>query len=151
MNYKIIISILLVPVLTGCSSVPRFTSKRDEGKTVQRDIGISGFNDKSAALETVTGTASYYADKYNGRETANGEIFNMYALTAAHETYPFNTIVRVTNLSNGKSAIIRINDRKPEFKNRIIDLSYKAAEELGMLKSGITKVKLEVLKWGRSE
>ena len=72
----------------------------------------------------------------------------MYDLTAAHKTYPFNTIVRVTNLSNGKSVKIRVNDRMPDYNPRIIDLSYGAAIKLDMLTSGIAEVKLEVLKWG---
>ena len=72
----------------------------------------------------------------------------MYDLTAAHKTYPFDTIVKVTNLSNGKSVKLRINDRMPDYNPRIIDISYKAAIELDMLVSGIADVKLEVLKWG---
>ena len=95
------------------------------------------------------GVASYYGPKFHGRKTANGEIFNMYKLTAAHRYYPFGTIVKVTNLSNGKSVIVRINDRGPFVRGRIIDLSYGAAKKLGMLGSGVAKVKLKVLKWGK--
>ena len=73
----------------------------------------------------------------------------MYDLTAAHKTYPFNTIVRVTNLSTGKSVRLRINDRMPDYNPRIIDISYGAAIKLDMLTSGIAEVKLEVLKWGK--
>ena len=90
-------------------------------------------------------TASYYADKYHGRKTSNGEIFNMNALTAAHKTLPFNTIVRVTNLANGKSVQVRINDRGPFVKGREIDVSKAAAQQLDMIKTGTATVKLEIL------
>jgi rare lipoprotein A len=73
----------------------------------------------------------------------------MYALTAAHKTYSFNTEVRVTNLSNGKFVVLRINDRMPAYNKRIIDVSFQAARELGMIISGIADIKLEVLKWGK--
>ena len=92
-----------------------------------------------------TAVASYYADKFHGRKTSNGEIFNMYALTAAHKTLPFNTKVKVTNLTNGKSVIVRINDRGPFVKGREIDLSKAAASKLDMIKSGTAKVKLTII------
>ncbi|MBO5607022.1 MAG: septal ring lytic transglycosylase RlpA family protein [Treponema sp.] len=90
-------------------------------------------------------TASYYADKFHGRKTSNGEVFNMYALTAAHKTLPFNTVVKVTNLANGKSVTVRINDRGPFVKGREIDLSKAAAVKLDMIKSGTAKVKLTIV------
>ena len=99
-------------------------------------------------MESQTGVASYYGKKFNGRKTASGEKYNMYALTAAHVSYPFNTIVRVTNLKNNKVVIVRINDRYPVTGKRLIDLSYEAAKTIGMIQSGITDVKLDVLKWG---
>ena len=77
-----------------------------------------------------SGMASYYADKYNGRKTSNGEIFKQHKLTAAHKTLPFGTKVKVTNLSNGQSVKVRINDRGPFIQGRIIDLSKKAAKKL---------------------
>mgnify|MGYP002626175817 CR=1 FL=1 len=89
------------------------------------------------------GTASWYGGKFHGRKTASGERFNTYDLTAAHRTLPMNTLVRVTNLSNGKSVVVRVNDRGPYVGKRIIDLSYSAANELGFVKRGITKVRLE--------
>ena len=94
--------------------------------------------------------ASYYADKFHGRKTSNGEIFNMYALTAAHKSLPFNTKIKVTNLSNGKSVIVRVNDRGPFVAGREIDLSKAAAVKLDMIKSGTAKVKLTVLTDGKS-
>ncbi|MCH5291624.1 MAG: septal ring lytic transglycosylase RlpA family protein [Treponema sp.] len=90
--------------------------------------------------------ASYYAEKFNGRQTANGEIFNMNDLTAAHKTLPFGTIVRVTNLETGKSVTVRINDRGPNVEGREIDVSKAAAIELGMLGSGLAKVNIEIIK-----
>lgn len=92
-----------------------------------------------------TGTASWYGKPFHGKTTSNREIFNMYELTAAHLTLPFNTMVMVTNLDNGKSVIVRINDRGPFVKDRVIDLSYAAAKLLDMIHSGVAPVKLEVL------
>jgi rare lipoprotein A len=91
------------------------------------------------------GKASYYSDEFHGRKTANGETFNMNKLTAAHPSLPFGTWVRVTNLRNGKDVVVRINDRGPFVKGRIIDLSVHAATELGIIQSGTVKVKLEAL------
>ncbi len=90
-----------------------------------------------------TGIASFYGRDFHGKQTASGEIFNMRRCSAAHRTLPFSTLVRVTNLSNGRRLIVRINDRGPFVSGRIIDLSYGAAKRLGMLQQGITKVNLE--------
>src|SRR5574344_392625 len=90
-------------------------------------------------------TASYYADKFHGRKTSNGEIFNMYSLTAAHKTLPFNTIVKVTNLRNGKTVNVRINDRGPFVPGREIDLSKAAAVKLDMIGTGTATVSLEII------
>lgn len=93
-----------------------------------------------------TGMASFYGGKWHGRRTANGEIFDTYKLTAAHKTLPFNTRVRVTNLNNGKSVIVRINNRGPYVKGRIIDLSQAAFSAIESTKKGVTRVKLEIVK-----
>ena len=90
------------------------------------------------------GIASWYGPGFHGKRTANGEIYNMYKLTAAHKTLPLNTYVKVINLENGKSVIVKVNDRGPFVEGRIIDLSYAAAKRLGMLKRGTAKVKLVV-------
>ena len=92
--------------------------------------------------KTQTGLASYYADSYVGKATANGEIYSQTKLTAAHQSLPFGTRVAVTNLSNGKQVVVTINDRGPFVKKRIIDLNKKAAGEIGMLGQGVTKVKI---------
>ena len=91
------------------------------------------------------GQCSWYGKQFNGRLTANGERYNMYSYTAAHKTLPFNTMVKVTNPLNGRSIIVRVNDRGPYAKGRIMDLSYIAAKKLGYIKSGIAKLKLKVL------
>ncbi|MBP1841026.1 septal ring lytic transglycosylase RlpA family protein [Formosa algae] len=97
------------------------------------------------AQTTSTGKASYYSDSLQGAPTASGSLYNKEALTAAHLTLPFNTLVRVTNLSNDKSVVVVINDRGPYTKRRIIDLSRAAAEEIDLIDQGVSKVKLEVI------
>ncbi len=92
-----------------------------------------------------TGYASWYGGKFQGRLTANGEIFDTFKKTAAHKTLPFGTFVRVTNLTNNRSVVVRINDRGPFVKGRIIDLSRAAADSIGMIGKGITKVRIEVV------
>ncbi len=92
------------------------------------------------------GIASYYADKFKGRKTASGEIFRQQKMTAAHKTLPFGTRVRVKNLKNGRTVKVRINDRGPFVKGRIIDLSKKAARRLGMLNDGISEVEIRYKK-----
>ena len=93
-------------------------------------------------------TASYYAEDFHGKRTSNGERFNMNDYTCAHKSLPFNTILKVTNLANGKTCEVRVNDRGPFVASREIDLSKAAAIKLGMIGSGTTKVKLEIVKKG---
>ncbi len=92
-----------------------------------------------------TGIAAYYSNVFQGRKTASGERYDKNALTAAHNRYAFGTKLRVTNLKNNKSVTVRVNDRGPHTAGRIIDLSRKAANELGFVKEGLTKVSIEVL------
>jgi len=94
------------------------------------------------------GNASWYGLPFHGRRASNGELYDMYRLTAAHRTLPFETVVRVTNLANGRSATVRITDRGPFVENRIIDLSLAAARELDMIGPGVVPVRLEVLSGG---
>ena len=91
------------------------------------------------------GIASWYGPDFHAKKTSNGEIYNMYAMTAAHKTLPMNTVVRVDNLDNGRSTIVRINDRGPFVTGRIIDLSNKAAHEIDMVRKGTARVKVTVL------
>ena len=101
----------------------------------------------SPASSELQGLASYYAEPYDGRRTASGEIFNSYQeLTAAHRTLPFNTVVKVTNEANGRDVSVRINDRGPFVKGRVIDLSYKAAKEIDLVRAGVAPVKLTIVK-----
>lgn len=99
----------------------------------------------SQPVEVETGKASYYSGRWIGRKTANGEIYHRDDVTAAHKKLPFGTIVRATNLENGRSVVVRINNRGPYVRGRIIDLSLRAAEELDMKRSGVVPVRLEVL------
>lgn len=96
------------------------------------------------------GKASWYGGYHHGRKTANGERFNMNALTAAHKTLPFGSIVKVTDLNTGKHVNVRITDRGPFHGNRILDLSKAAAKQLGILKSGVGRVELNVLSTPKS-
>ncbi len=112
----------LLSLLAGCAS---------------HDIAPRGY-DK-------TGIASYYGARHHGKRTASGEPFDQHALTAAHPGLPFGTRVLVTNLSNDKSVVVRINDRGPHTRGRLIDLSRKAAQQLDMLRTGTAKVRVQGL------
>lgn len=92
-----------------------------------------------------SGVASYYGAKHHGKRTANGERFNKNGLTAAHRQLPFGTRVKVTNLNNNKFCVVRINDRGPHTRGRLIDVSHEAAEQLGMLRSGTARVRVQAL------
>jgi rare lipoprotein A len=91
------------------------------------------------------GTASWYGSYFHGKETASGEAFNMYDLTAAHPSLPLGTYVKVTNLRNGRAVVVRVNDRGPVVDGRIIDLSYEAAHVLDLKKQGIQRVRLDLV------
>ena len=130
-KYFILATLLFI---TGCSV-----------KEVQKShYNIDGV--KYRVVDVQRGIASYYSGRFHGRRMASGEIFNQYALTAAHKTLPFGTKVRVTFLSTGDSVVVKINDRGPHVAGRIIDLSYEAAKSIGMVPYGLGRVKLEVLK-----
>ena len=107
---------------------------------------------KTGILESRVGMASYYGREFHGRTTASGVRFDMNALVAAHPSYPFGTLLRVTNLGNGRSATVRVVDRGPGPDQRadglIIDVSRRAAEVLGFIERGRTRVRLDVLAWG---
>ncbi|MGY4815163.1 septal ring lytic transglycosylase RlpA family protein [Pseudomonas chlororaphis subsp. piscium] len=92
-----------------------------------------------------TGVASYYGAKHHGKRTASGEPFNQHGMTAAHRELPFGTRVKVTNLKNDKSVVVRINDRGPHTRGRLIDLSRAAAQQLGMIRSGTAKVRVQAI------
>ncbi|WP_180162938.1 MULTISPECIES: septal ring lytic transglycosylase RlpA family protein [unclassified Acinetobacter] len=92
---------------------------------------------------TQTGTASWYGRQFHGRKTASGETFDMNALTAAHRSLPLNCFIRVTNRNNGKSVVVKVNDRGPFHGNRVLDLSYGAAKQLGITSAGTANVSIE--------
>jgi len=126
MRTRILTPLLLALVLaTGCAS--------------------TGGRYPSRTADVETGVASYYAGKYHGRRTASGEKYNQGNMTAAHRTLPFGTRVRVTNLENGRSVVLRITDRGPFRRGRVIDVSKKAARRLGFLREGTAKVRVEVV------
>lgn len=102
-------------------------------------------SEKIRVAKTLSGPASWYGGKFHGRRTANGERFDMNEMTAAHRSLPFGTRVRVTNERNGRSVVVRINDRGPFVDNRIIDLSRGAAAAVGMVRTGVAPVRVEVL------
>jgi rare lipoprotein A len=125
-------------LLALISSMPAFEApaQQDSNNPVKKASGKTKIQ---------YGLASFYSNKFNGRKTSNGEIFNNQKLTAAHNTLPLGTYVKVTNLRNKRSVIVKINDRLHHKNKRIIDLSRLAATKLGFINSGLTRVKLEVL------
>ncbi|MGW8267593.1 MAG: septal ring lytic transglycosylase RlpA family protein [Longimicrobiales bacterium] len=103
----------------------------------------------SSSAWTQTGVASWYGEDFHGRDTASGEPYDMNDLTCAHPTLSFGTRLRVENLDNGRSVIVRVNDRGPFAKSRILDVSRKAAQELGMIGPGTARVRISVVEAGR--
>ena len=140
------IVILALLLFAGCASAPpqSYYTKQGAQKAYQIDGKWYSPVDTSDGYEE-EGIASWYGRDFHGKKTSNGETYNMYAMTAAHKTLPISTYVRVTRLDNGKETIVRVNDRGPFVKGRIIDLSYKAASELGIADSGTAKVKIAAL------
>jgi rare lipoprotein A len=122
--------------LSGCGvTSPRFGSHETPAPAASTSIPTT----------ELSGMASYYAEDFHGRKTANGEVYDMHALTAAHRTLPFNTRVKVTNLDTKMSVVVRINDRGPFKDDRVIDLSLEAAIKIGLIPKGTGPVQLEVL------
>ncbi len=138
--------------MVGCSSSPRYTTgstpNRSKSTKKVKSIPSNSKNKKVKHRKVMTGISSFYAEDFHGKLTANGEVYDMYGVTAAHKTLPLNTICRVTNLANDKSLILRINDRGPYIKGRILDCSYGAAKKLDFINQGTTNVKIEVIEWG---
>ena len=100
------------------------------------------------SVATQEGLASYYSNDFNGRKTSSGEIFDNRRFTAAHRTYPFGTLVRVTNLETDAVVTVRINDRGPVKPERVIDLTFAAAKQIGIVRAGLGHVRLDVIEWG---
>lgn len=162
------LTILLITVLLGaCSTVPKI-EKDGAGKRIDTSV-IPNATPKSEPITNAgnkspyqvfgktyrvlpsskgykaTGIASWYGTKFHGRLTSNGEVYNMYGMTAAHKSLPIPSYARVTNIENGKSVVVRINDRGPFHGARLIDLSYVAAMKLGYADKGTAKVLIEVI------
>ncbi len=137
--------------LTACATSPTLSPPRPippAGLSTQRPYQVDGvwyYPLPSAQGYQAEGLASWYGPHFNGKPTSDGEIYNMYAMTAAHKTLPLGTHVKVTDVENGRSVIVRINDRGPFVAGRIIDLSYKAAHELGMTRAGVAPVRIEAV------
>jgi rare lipoprotein A len=132
-----VLFLFLLTLIAGCSGTPP-KSPAHKSRIQQSTVHKSG--------SRTSGKASYYADKYQGRQTASGERFDQKAMTAAHRTLPFGTKVKVTNVRNGKSVLVRINDRGPFVKGRIIDLSRSAFASIGSPASGVIGVEIEVIR-----
>jgi len=140
MMLKIAFLISFILLFFYCSPSPRYT--------------VDNFSsDKRDTKDTFYGVSSFYGlnDGFDGNLTANGEVYDKDGISAAHKTLPLNSLVKVTNIDNGKSVTLRINDRGPYIKGRILDCSYGAAKKLDFVNEGTTEVKVEVIKWGDNE
>lgn len=124
-------------------AVPRYEPYSRGGNKPYSVYGVPYSVMPTAENYQETGKASYYGSKFHGYHTSNGEVYDMYSMTGAHKTLPLPSFVKVTNLDNNKTIIVRVNDRGPFHSGRIIDLSYAAAYKLGMVNSGVANVKLE--------
>jgi rare lipoprotein A (peptidoglycan hydrolase) len=165
--------LILATSLAGCAAAPKYTnssgassrpgpSGRTGSSTPAQTTPQPRTPDRLPAQSRVTGRvpdgperwgdhylrglSSYYGPGFHGKKTANGEIFNMYKLTAAHRTLPLGTKARIWNVENGRSCVVIINDRGPFIEGRILDLSYAAGLELEMVVQGVTMVQIQILK-----
>ncbi|NOQ45751.1 MAG: septal ring lytic transglycosylase RlpA family protein [Desulfobulbaceae bacterium] len=147
------IVVFLILLLASCApstqiQPPEKKTKQKYSKATQRPYVINNkkyYPIPSAEGYREPGMASWYGKKFHGRKTANGEIYDMYGKTAAHKTLPMNTMLLVKNLENGKTTVVRVNDRGPFVKTRILDLTYAGASELGMLNNGTARVIITAL------
>lgn len=148
---KQLLTILLCTLfLVSCAAPDRriYRSDHPDYRKIQKPYVINGERYEPLATHegfVQSGIASWYGTDFHGRKTSTGELYDMYAMTAAHKTLPFGVHVKVMNQQNGREAVVRINDRGPFVNGRIIDLSYTAAKELGILQNGTSRVKIEAL------
>jgi len=147
-------SLLVLLLLLASCGAPTYTTRVVDTpsqvglKPTQRAYEVNGKRYQpipSADGYVEKGLASWYGKKFHGRKTSNGGTYDMYAMTAAHKTLPMNVHLKVTNLDNGRSTVVRVNDRGPFVRSRIIDLSYTAANELGVVGPGTAPVRIEAL------
>lgn len=136
---------MLLVMLTFCATDRRFS--RGKSPSVSKTYHRTASHGHSA--HQLEGICSYYGPKFHGKRTASGEKFDMYQLTAAHKTLPFATRIKVINLDNGKSVIVKINDRGPFVKGRILDLSYAAAKKIDMINQGTARIRIDVMEMGK--
>lgn len=139
------IALTALCLLAACATSPQNSQASHTAAANSSAATGSGTAPSSAATQGTYGVASWYGGRYHGRQTASGEPFDMNALTAAHPSLPFGTRVRVTNLENSRSVVLRINDRGPFVKRRIIDVSRRAAEELGFIRQGVARVRVDII------
>ena len=137
-------------LIFSCTSSPRYHSSNVNIKKTNNSKSFKKQKIKKYKT-SYKGVSSWYGPDFHGKLTANGEVYDQYGLTAAHKELPLNTVVRVINLDNNKSIILRINDRGPYAKNRILDCSYGAAKKLDFLNQGTANVKIEVIEFGDNE
>jgi rare lipoprotein A len=141
-------------LLVGCTSTPRFAGREEQHSGERKSPAQTEHpmqQNSGKILLTLEGIVSFYAHDFHGKQTSNGETFDMNALTAAHRTFPFGTKVRVTNLESNKTVVVRVNDRGPFKEGRIMDLSMGAAKEIDLIRTGTARVRLEVLEWGNGQ
>jgi rare lipoprotein A len=113
----------------------------------RRQVAVDPGRDTSGPqpLDVIRGKATFYADKFHGRKTASGERYDRDALTCAHRTLPFGSVLRVTNLDNNRSVLVRVNDRGPFSRGRVVDVSRAAARKLEMIRAGVVRVRVDVM------
>ena len=142
---RVVLAVFLIFFIVGSASAQK--KNKSKKKLTSKDSALIKTGDPSSPKDIVIkyGIASFYAQKFNGRKTANGNIYSSLKYTAACNVLPLNTWVKVTNLKNDRSVIVYINDRLHHKNNRLIDLSKTAAQKLGYISRGLTKVKVEVL------
>lgn len=146
MNKLLLLFVIPLILSTSCGSAEEEKANGDDTFLVEQptfERTANPLEEEQESLLPQEGRASYYANSFQGKPTANGEIYDSAAFTAAHKLLPFGTRVKVTNLRNNKSVVVTINDRGPFHQKRIIDLSLAAARELGFVKRGTTKVRIE--------
>lgn len=142
MTERLLLALLLVTLTAACSRGQRIRDPAED--LITERVATSPDGKKHELI----GKASWYGERFQGRKTASGEPFDMYAFTAAHKTLPFHTIVRVIDPATRKSVVVRVTDRGPYSKGRVVDLSWAAATDLGMVERGVIPVELVVLQWG---
>ena len=139
-------------LVVACTSAPRYRNPESPPSPTTTAANPASAPPSSNPREITTrgayqvGRASYYAHKFHGRQTANGEIFDMYGLSAAHRELPLGTVIRVTHLGNGRSLKLRVNDRGPFVPGRILDLSLGAAQKLDMVEEGVAEVRIDIIR-----